>query len=436
MRCLRNVAAGLACGLAVLVSSLSPAAGQSLTWTGAVSNAWDIQTTQNWLNSSGTQTYSDGSDVTFGDGTANPSIAITAGGVSPASVTFTNNTTPYTFSGGPINDVTGGTTAVTLNGSGSVTFSGTNTYTGGTTINAGSLVAASPGAVGTGPIVLSGGVLQVNGTPLGLAHRWSFNNSLADSVGGSSATVFGSTTLSANQVTLTSAGGHQDAYVSLGTNILPTTNSPVTIELWATQNAVQNWSRIFDFGNGTGNNILMAWTGGTTITNDQLRYQAANGANSQENNQLAPYTLGTEYHIAVVITPYTDPTAGASTTFTAYKMDALGNVLNTATFNDPGASLAGLVQTNMWLGLSEYGADSSASASYNEFRIWDTALTQQQLLANSLAGPDANLNGLYNNAISVTAPSGISVSNGLATFPSIALGSAPARQRQQRSDDF
>ena len=335
MRCLRNVAAGLACGLAVLVSSLSPAAGQSLTWTGAVSNAWDIQTTQNWLNSSGTQTYSDGSDVTFGDGTANPSIAITAGGVSPASVTFTNNTTPYTFSGGPINDVTGGTTAVTLNGSGSVTFSGTNTYTGGTTINAGSLVAASPGAVGTGPIVLSGGVLQVNGTPLGLAHRWSFNNSLADSVGGSSATVFGSTTLSANQVTLTSAGGHQDAYVSLGTNILPTTNSPVTIELWATQNAVQNWSRIFDFGNGTGNNILMAWTGGTTITNDQLRYQAANGANSQENNQLAPYTLGTEYHIAVVITPYTDPTAGASTTFTAYKMDALGNVLNTATFNDP-----------------------------------------------------------------------------------------------------
>ena len=61
----------------------------------------------------------------------------------------------------------------------------------------------------------------------------------------------------------------------------------MTIELWATQNAVQNWSRIFDFGNGTGNNILMAWTGGTTITNDQLRYQAANGANSQENNQLA-----------------------------------------------------------------------------------------------------------------------------------------------------
>ena len=146
MRCLRNVAAGLACGLAVLVSSLSPAAGQSLTWTGAVSNAWDIQATQNWLNSSGTQTYSDGSDVTFGDlaiTNTNTNIVITAGGVSPASVTFTNNTTPYTFNGGPINDSGAGPTAVTLNGSGSVTFSSSNTYTGGTTINAGTLVSAS-----------------------------------------------------------------------------------------------------------------------------------------------------------------------------------------------------------------------------------------------------------------------------------------------------
>ena len=131
-------------------------------------------------------------------------------------MTFTNNTTPYTFNGGSINDMSVGTTAVTLNGSGSVTFSGTNTYTGGTSINAGTLVAASPYSLGTGPIVLSGGVLQVNGTPLGLAHRWSFNNSLADSVGGSSATVSGSATLGANQVTLTSAGGHQDAYVSSG----------------------------------------------------------------------------------------------------------------------------------------------------------------------------------------------------------------------------
>ena len=144
MRCLRSVAAGLACALAVLVSSLSPARAQSLTWTGTVSNAWDIQTTTNWLNPSGVQDYYyDGRNVTFGDSAANTNIAITAGGVAPASVTFTNNTTPYTLSGGPINDMTGGTTAVTLNGSGSVTFSATNNYTGGTTINAGTLVSAS-----------------------------------------------------------------------------------------------------------------------------------------------------------------------------------------------------------------------------------------------------------------------------------------------------
>ena len=164
MRCLRSVAAGLACGLAVWVFSLSSAAAQSFSWSGTVSNSWDIQTTPNWLNPSGVQDYYyDGGNVTFGDSAANTNIAITAGGVGPASVTFTNNTTPYTFSGGPINDVTGGTTAVTFNGSGSVTFSATNNYTGGTTINAGTLVSASQYSLGTGPITLNGGALQVQG---------------------------------------------------------------------------------------------------------------------------------------------------------------------------------------------------------------------------------------------------------------------------------
>ena len=99
-----------------------------------------------------------------------------------------------------------------------------------------------------------------------------------------------------------------------------------------------------------------------------------------------------------MITPYTDPTAGASTTFTAYKMDALGHVLNTATFNDPAEPGGpGPDQHHGWP--LSHGADSSANASHNEFRILAIPPTQQPL-HTTLAGPDVNLNGLYNNAIS------------------------------------
>ena len=41
----------------------------------------------------------------------------------------------------------------------------------------------------------------------------------------------------------------------------------------------------------------------------------------------------------------------------------------------------------MWLGHSQFN-DNDASASYNEVRLWNGALTQAQLAYNSLLGPD------------------------------------------------
>ena len=61
------------------------------------------------------------------------SIVIASGGVQPGSVTFTNTTTAYSFTGGAIS----GSATVTLSGTGSVTFLNANTYSGGTDILAG-----------------------------------------------------------------------------------------------------------------------------------------------------------------------------------------------------------------------------------------------------------------------------------------------------------
>ena len=47
-------------------------------------------------------TYSNGYTAAFTDSGLNSNITITAGGVAPASLYFTNTATPYTFSGGGI----------------------------------------------------------------------------------------------------------------------------------------------------------------------------------------------------------------------------------------------------------------------------------------------------------------------------------------------
>ena len=96
---------------------------------------------------------------TFPEPTAGNSIVtINSAGVTPLSLTISNTSNSYTFTGGPIM----GTTGLTKNGSGLATLASTNSYAGGTTVNAGTLAtgAAGDAALGAG----SGGITLVAGT--------------------------------------------------------------------------------------------------------------------------------------------------------------------------------------------------------------------------------------------------------------------------------
>ncbi|WP_035600576.1 hypothetical protein [Haloferula sp. BvORR071] len=244
-----------------------------------------------------------------------------------------------------------------------------------------------------------------------LAHRWSFTGNLSDSVGGSTAQVANdapanaglSSTQDLTSVHLTGGAKASSDYLVLGANLLSGLQSggvmPVTIELWATQDAVQSWSRIFDFGvndntnPGPNESLRMTWSQGTTIGLDQVGWEPA--ASFAPAN--SPYVAGVPFHIVMTIVPavFTNGaiTTGAQVTWysaPASGSQATGHPLYGAkgTFNTgAGTDLRALIDTACTLGRSLY-ADATASATYDEVRIWKGALGETERELFQLLGPD------------------------------------------------
>ena len=214
-----------------------------------------------------------------------------------------------------------------------------------------------------------------------LVHRWSFNGNLRDSITGRNAIQSGNVTSDGTKYTL-GGGSRGSSCINLGANVLPTNGSPVTIELWATQHSVKNWSRIFDFGRNSSDFICMTWTEGTTLDRAVTRVTGI----GDNVSGLAPYSLNVEYHIALVFEPQGDRTWK----ITAYKQDAhTGVTLGKITFaSSLGWSLASQSQDNCYLGRSFFSADNDASASYNEVRIWNKALSESELTHSAILGAD------------------------------------------------
>ncbi len=215
-----------------------------------------------------------------------------------------------------------------------------------------------------------------------LAHRWSFNGDLKDSVGDKNATIVdggsNDAILSDTEVTLTGGTRSNSDYVDLPDHVLSSLGSTVTIEVWATQISVQNWSRVFAFGSGTAEHMCMSWCKGTDLNTDHVEYFTAND-NSRLDNTNAPYTLGVQFHIVVVFEP------GLMSWYTARADSArLGEAKGSFTISD----VSQLNDINCWLGRSHY-EDGTANASYDEFRLWIGALSETEREELHQAGPDA-----------------------------------------------
>ena len=160
----RGGTAALAAAAPAVTLTVSGGAAANLVWQGTNGLTWNTAVT-NWLNS-GTglpdQFYSL-DNVSFDDtGMAGVSLA---GTLYPGSVTVSSAYTNFNFGG---TGSLGGSMGLTLSGAATLSITNNNTYTGGTTISAGVMRVANPNALGNGPLTMTGGTLDLNGTNLNL----------------------------------------------------------------------------------------------------------------------------------------------------------------------------------------------------------------------------------------------------------------------------
>ncbi len=220
-----------------------------------------------------------------------------------------------------------------------------------------------------------------------LAHRWSFNGDLEDAVTGEAGTMDGSAAFNAaNTAVVLTGGARGTGAVDLGLDLLPQRGDPVTIEVWATVNAVKSWERIFDYGKDNQNYITMSWVRGTDANTDRVELRNGNTDLFTSDETMKPYALNTPYHISMRIARNAN---GTSTVRWARRNATTGAIEKQGSATSNAAwSLANFSGAHFYIGRSQFSGDNDSAATYDEVRVWRGTLTDEQLTANVLLGAD------------------------------------------------
>lgn len=257
------------------------------------------------------------------------------------------------------------------------------TYTSGNTNVAtvsanGVITAVAPGT--TSITVNYGGMTQSRNvtvaTPAAeMTHRYSFNGSTEDLVGNRDAQVTGSAMIVDNQLVLDASPG---SYADLGADLVEGYHA-LTLEAWASFGANGNWVRLWDIGsqNDAGNGVTSIFFSPRTGNNDgEMTIFSQAG-----NNNIWPAGMGildgsTNLHIVAV---YND--------IGGYQRLYFNGQL-VAENTTPTVPLSTIDDQNAWLGRSLFGADPYLNGSIDEFRVYNGAVSSQQVAVNYAAGPD------------------------------------------------
>ena len=211
-----------------------------------------------------------------------------------------------------------------------------------------------------------------------LVNRYSFTTDASDAVGGADGQLVGGAIISNNAVVLNGS----DGYVNLPNNLC-TGMTSLSFEAWVTESGSAAWARLFDFGNSSGGEDAQG--GGTS-------YMFVAWPGGSGNYLRASYRLPGAAEMLLDVSPR--PTQGFAHHF-VWTQDGVSNVARiyldgvlTGTYANFTATPADVGPTvNDWLGRSQYN-DPYFKGSIDEFRIYDFALSAEQIASNFALGPD------------------------------------------------
>jgi hypothetical protein len=212
-----------------------------------------------------------------------------------------------------------------------------------------------------------------------LTHRYSFFNEpngstvATDLVATANGTVQGGAVIIGGRLVLNGTSG---TYLNLPSGIINNSYSAVTIETWASFGTLPVSSFFFGFGNtdgsGAGANYIFCapQAGRIAITGADPGWQGEQNASSAVN-----WSGQTNVHIVAVYNPpantlalYTNGVLAAINTAVTTPVSAVNNVYS-------------------YIGRSLYTTDPYAPLSVNEFRIYNGALSAQQVALDTASGP-------------------------------------------------
>src|SRR5215831_3964178 len=240
------------------------------------------------------------------------------------------------------------------------------------------------------PILIVSWLLAAPPLRAGIIHRWSFNEASGTNILDSIGTANGKVVVIGTNIDYSRlsgmvrlAGGTraQADYVEFPSGLVHSLTN-VTIELWATPRAGQIWSRLFDFGPGNntqaGTFFLSLCRGSTSLS--QQRFEFGAPAAWTLDTAVA-ITAGTQYQYVVTWSAVGGPNGGGLALW--YLNGVLQGSIDTGT-----TAISNVNDTVLWLGRSQYTADASATADYNELRIYNYVLSPAEILMSMTNGPD------------------------------------------------
>ena len=275
------------------------------------------------------------------------------------------------------------------------------------------------GCSGLTRLLLSASVCAAAAAPAAAAlkHKYTFNNGNAnDSIAAQNGTLFGTNgSYAGGQLVLNNTGegsgapGTAGAYLDLPNNLISNaalsggTNS-VTVEFWITMLQNRDWAAAFTAGTSAGGEDVSSGGNGDAPYLQVIPRTGDGGQGNDvrvtTNSYAGPegfvddlaagngtdLAVGVKEHLVSVF----DQSAGLPGTLTVYRN---GNVMGTApmaaNFDLTTFQCADFTGTdhNIWLGRSQW-PDALVDASYDELRIYDSALTQSDVTTSFNIGPE------------------------------------------------